>query len=168
LAAFWGNLQAATLAATLAVLAPAGPAMAQRGEAQRIPPAPKSFEGEAWRRMPVRPGGAPARMASSTAASRRAARQCIPINTLAGAQLLGDRTIEVTLKGGARWRMLLAEDCPALSFYQGFYYQPAQAGQLCAGRDAVGARSGGECGIAAIVPVPPERKSARKRRTHKR
>lgn len=118
--------------------------------------------------MPVRPGGAPARIAPSTAASRRAARQCIPINTLAGAQLLGDRTIEVTLKGGARWRMLLAEDCPALSFYQGFYYQPAQAGQLCAGRDAVGARSGGECGIAAIVPVPSKRKSTRKRRAHKR
>jgi hypothetical protein len=159
---------AGALVASLAVLALAGPAAAQREPAQRNPPPPKSFEGQAWRRMPVRPGGPPTRVTPSTAASRRAAHQCIPINTLAGAQLLGDRTIEVTLKGGVRWRMLLAEDCPALSFYQGFYYQPARAGQLCAGRDAVGARSGGECGIAAIVPVPPESKPARKRQARKR
>jgi hypothetical protein len=157
------RLLVAALAAALLLGTLAGPAAAQRE-----PPPPKSFEGEAWRRMPVRPGGPPVPAARSTAASRRAARQCIPISTLAGAQLLGDRAIEVTLKGGARWRMLLAEDCPALSFYQGFYYQPTRAGQLCAGRDAVGARSGGECGIAAIVPVPPERNTARKRRPARR
>ncbi len=114
--------------------------------------------------MPVRPGGPPVRTPGATAASRRAARQCIPINTMRAAQLLGERSIEVTLKGGQRWRMLLAEDCPALSFYQGFYYQPTRAGELCAGRDAVGARSGGECGITAIVPVPPERKPGARRR----
>ena len=75
----------------------------------------------------------------------------------------GDRAIELTLKGGQRWRMHLAQDCPALSFYQGFYYQQQQAGLLCAGRDAIGARSGGECGIAAIVPVRPDRKQRRRR-----
>jgi hypothetical protein len=135
-------------------------AIASAADAQRAEQTPPGFRAENTRRMPVRPGGAPGR----TVADRVARRQCIPINTLAGAQLLGDRAIEVTLKGGARWRILLAEDCPALSFYQAFYYQPTRAGELCAGRDSVGARSGGECGIAAIVPVPPDRKSARKRR----
>lgn len=145
------------LAIALALLGLAGSATAQP-----VPP-PASFDGQAWRRMPVRPGGQPIRTKPGTAAARRAARQCIPISTLAGAQLLGESTIEVTLKGGARWQMQLAQDCPALSFYQGFYYQPQRAGQLCAGRDAVGARSGGECGIAAIVPVPPDRKAGRTR-----
>jgi hypothetical protein len=28
-----------------------------------------------------------------------------------------------------------------------------KAGQLCAGRDVIGARSGGECPIASIIPV---------------
>ena len=45
----------------------------------------------------------------------------------------------------SRWRMNFDAACPALSFYQGFYYRRAVAGRLCAGRDAVIARSGGSC-----------------------
>ncbi|WP_207789965.1 DUF6491 family protein, partial [Sandarakinorhabdus oryzae] len=130
------------------------------------PPAPQSFDGQAWRRVPVRPGGA----AQSRAVLPRAARKrCISINGIAGAQVFGDSAIELTMRGGTRWRLLLAQECPGLSFYQGFYYQQKQAGQLCAGRDAIGARSGGECAIAAIIPPPspkitPARKKARRRR----
>lgn len=116
------------------------------------------LDGPAWRRIPVRPGGS----AAKTPMPRKGGKQCIAVSTVAGAQLYGDRAIELTMKGGKRWRMILAEECPGLSFYQGFYYEQKQAGQLCAGRDAVGARSGGECGIAAIVPVPPPR--ARRKR----
>jgi hypothetical protein len=116
--------------------------------------------------VPVRPGGdrvedgALARPTPPRAGRNR----CIATNGIAGAQLYGDRAIELTMRGGRRWRLHLAQECPGLSFYQGFYYQQKQTGQLCAGRDAIGARSGGECAIAAIVPLAPPARKARRRR----
>lgn len=142
-----------------AVVLVAAPAVAQ---SRRPPPSElQSFDGQAWRRVPVRPGGEMLSRPSPPLAGRN---RCISINYIAGAQLFGDRAIELTMRGGRRWRLHLDQLCPALSFYQGFYYQQKQAGQLCAGRDAIGARSGGECAIATIVPVPPPAKSARRRR----
>ena len=133
-----------------ALMLAAAPAMAQN---RRPPPPtePQSFDGQAWRRVPVRPGGG--EILARPAPPRAGRTRCIAINGIAGAQLYGDRAIELSMRGGRRWRLHLAQECPALSFYQGFYYQQKQAGQLCAGRDAIGARSGGECGIAAIVPA---------------
>lgn len=87
--------------------------------------------------------------------------RCIKMDGIAGAQLFSDRAIEITMRDGRHFRMFFARECPALSFYQGFYYRRARAGQLCAGRDAIGARSGGECPIASIIAVrqqPPPRK----------
>ena len=55
--------------------------------------------------------------------------------------------------------MFLDQECPALSFYQGFYYRRSKANIMCAGRDVIGARSGGECPIASIIAVEaPERR----------
>ena len=87
---------------------------------------------------------------------------CINVNGIAGAQLFGDAAIELTMRDGKHWRMFFAQECPALSFYQGFYYRRSKANMLCAGRDVVGARSGGECRIASIISVkipgqPPPR-----------
>ena len=79
--------------------------------------------------------------------------RCLAMGGMAGAQMFGDRAMEVTMKDGRRYRLFFARECPALSFYQGFYYRRQKAGQLCAGRDAIGARSGGECQIASIIPV---------------
>jgi hypothetical protein len=147
--------------AVFAVTVLAAPVQAQP-RPQRQPPAPQSFDGEAWRRIPVRPGGMIDSAAPPRPAPPRSGRQrCIEIGNVRAAQIYGDSSIELTMKGGQRWRMHLAQECPALSFYQGFYYQQKQAGLMCAGRDAIGARSGGECGIAAIVPVKPERKRRR-------
>lgn len=158
LLAFRSGVWAGVTALLLAALAI--PARAQ--PTRPPPPAPQSFDGQAWRKVPVRPGGA----AQSRPALLRAGRnRCISINGIGGAQIFGDSAIELTMRGGKRWRLLLAQECPSLSFYQGFYYQQKQAGQLCAGRDAVGARSGGECAIAAIIPAPtPIQKKARRRR----
>ncbi len=88
-------------------------------------------------------------------------KRCINVEHVAGAIVYGDQAVEMTLSNGQRWRMYLAQGCPTLSFYQGFYYRRAQAGKLCAGRDVVIARSGGECNIVSIMPMP---KSATKRR----
>lgn len=82
-------------------------------------------------------------------------KRCISVDRVAGAVVMGDRAVELSMATGARWRLFLAEDCPSLSFYQGFYYRRGRAGMLCAGRDAVISRAGGECGIASITPIKP-------------
>ena len=113
------------------------------------PPVPPVVEGGVGRIM-VEPG---VPVSARPAPPRAGRNRCIGVDTIAGAQMFGDRGIELTMKKGQRYRMFFARDCPALSFYQGFYYRRAKAGKLCAGRDAVGARSGGECPIASIIPV---------------
>lgn len=87
---------------------------------------------------------------------------CVDVRQLAGAQVFGDAAVELSLKSGARWRMYFAQGCPALDFYRGFYYRRAEQGRLCAGRDAIISRAGGECEIASIVQTQKPR--AKKRR----
>jgi hypothetical protein len=103
-----------------------------------------------WGRFAVQPGSP---VDARPIPPRAGHRRCIGVDNIAGAQLFGDRAIELTMKSGRRYRMFFARECPALSFYQGFYYRRQKTGQLCAGRDSVGARSGGECPIASILPV---------------
>ena len=90
----------------------------------------------------------------SGAVRDRAARsRCVGVDHVAGAVVLGDRAVEMTMTDHSRWRMGFDAACPALSFYQGFYYRRAVAGRLCAGRDAVLSRAGASCPIASIVRV---------------
>jgi len=91
-----------------------------------------------------------------TGKSRRA---CVQSDRIAGAVVTSDRTIDLVLRGGERWRMRFKDDCSALSYYQGFYYRPTEAGRLCAGRDAISDRSGDECPIASLSPLKPTGKS---------
>lgn len=105
---------------------------------------------------PPPPPGRPAPPASGRAA-------CIDVSRVAAAQVYGDAWVELTLQGGKRWRMYFEQACPALSFYDGFYYRRAEQGRLCAGRDAVIARSGGECAIASIVRIKPLKRPRRAR-----
>lgn len=84
---------------------------------------------------------------------RSGAKRCINVNNIAGAIVFGDRAVELTMTNGQRWRLYFAQGCPTLTFYNGFYYQPAQRGKLCAGRDAIMSRAGGSCDIASIVPI---------------
>lgn len=111
-----------------------------------------------WKRMPIEPGKPVTTRPFPPASGRK---RCVPVDNIAGAQLFGDRGIELTTRTGDRYRLFLAQECPALSFYQGFYYRRQRAGQLCAGRDVVGARSGGECPIASIIKVRPVGKAAK-------
>jgi len=49
------------------------------------------------------------------------------------------------------------EACPALDFYSGFYLRPSADGQVCADRDTVHARSGGQCGIERFRTLVPRK-----------
>lgn len=132
-----------TLAAALAVPAAAEPPRVRKVPLQSTAPEPAS-----------RSKGLAALF---TKKSRRA---CIQSERIAGAIVTGERSIDLVLEGGERWRMGFKADCPALSYYQGFYYRQTQAGRLCAGRDAVLARSGAECPIDSLARI----KTAKKRR----
>ena len=98
---------------------------------------------------------APGRGAASRDTSARGAKtRCVGIDHVAGAVVFGDRAVELSMSDGSHWRMGFAQSCPALGFYSGFYYRRAVAGRLCAGRDAVIARSGGTCPISTITRIP--------------
>ena len=84
---------------------------------------------------------------------RQGRTRCVAMAGIAGAQLFGDSAMELSMRDGRRFRLFFARECQALSFYQGFYYRRQKAGQICAGRDAVGARSGGECPISSIIEL---------------
>ena len=110
--------------------------------------APPQFADHSVSRVAARRGEG----GSHDATAGRAARQrCVGIDQVAGAVVFGDRAVELTMTDHSRWRMGFDAACPALGFYQGFYYRRAVAGRLCAGRDAVIARSGGTCPISTIV-----------------
>lgn len=109
-----------------------------------------------WARMSLAQG---ASRSSRLKPPRKGRKTCIDVDNIAGAELFGDAAIELTMRDGKRWRMFLDQECPALSFYQGFYYRRSKANIMCAGRDVIGARSGGECPIASIIAVEaPERR----------
>ena len=97
--------------------------------------------------------------------TKRAPR-CISAEQLAGAAFMSPDSIDLITRGGTRTRVELESACPAIDFYSGFYLTPSDDHQICAGRDAVHARSGGECAIKRfrkLVPVESAAGAAQRR-----
>lgn len=83
--------------------------------------------------------------------------RCIEAGAIAGAAVLGPRSVDVVLRDNSRLRVKLDSSCPALDFYRGFYLRPTEDGRICAERDVIRSRMGGQCGIDAfrrLEPVP--------------
>lgn len=78
---------------------------------------------------------------------------CIDAATIAGAEVIDPRTIDLVLRGGKRWRLKLQNSCSQVTYYGGFYYRQARSGMICAGKDRIIGRAGGECTVRAIVPL---------------
>ncbi|AEI36998.1 hypothetical protein Zymop_0094 [Zymomonas mobilis subsp. pomaceae ATCC 29192] len=70
--------------------------------------------------------------------------KCIAPEDVGAAAMSERDSVDLILRGGHRIRAHL-EHCPALDFYSGFYVRAGQDGQICAKRDPVYARWGGEC-----------------------
>lgn len=83
--------------------------------------------------------------------------KCIPLQGIAGAVLIDPETVDFILPGGLRLRAKLESSCPALDYYNGFYLRPGPDGMICADRDAIHARSGGECEISRFRKLVPRR-----------
>ena len=77
------------------------------------------------------------------------------VDRIAGAAITPDGAVDFVLRGGRRMRAWLESECPALDFYQGFYVKPDPDGRVCAGRDSIHSRSGGECQIDRLRRLEP-------------
>ncbi len=98
--------------------------------------------------VPVRP--MPPASAEQWKPRKPSRTACIDASTIAGAIVVDPRTVDLVMRGGRRWRLGLAQQCPQLSYYGGFYYQPRVAGKFCAGEDRIISRAGGACRVSHI------------------
>jgi len=101
--------------------------------------------------VPVKP--MPALPSEQWLAGRSSRTACIDVTRIGGAIVVDPRTLDVVMRGGKRWRITLAQQCPQLSYYGGFYYKPERSGKFCAGRDRIMGRAGGECRVSRIAPL---------------
>lgn len=110
-------------------------------------------------RVPV-PQSAPPPQSTPIRWRQKKGPRCIPLADIAGAQIVAADSVDMIFRGGLRLRAELEDECPALDFYGGFYLRPGPDGMICADRDAVHTRSGGQCEIekfTRLVPVPAKR-----------
>lgn len=87
----------------------------------------------------------------------RRADSCVPMETVAGAAITRADSVDLVMADGKRMRARLDSDCQSLGFYSGFYVRPTDDGRICARRDTIRSRSGGECRIEAFSALVPAR-----------
>lgn len=88
----------------------------------------------------------------------RAGPKCIDGQGIRGAVVIAVDKVDLILPGGERLRAELQSQCPSLDYYRGFYLRPDPGdGMICARRDAIHSRSGGECTISRFRRVTPVR-----------
>lgn len=108
------------------------------------------IEEEVIMRVPVRPRLGPMRWEWV----EQRGPKCIPAEAIRGALLSGPEQVDFVMFNGKRIRADLADDCPTLDFYAGFYLNPEER-MVCAGRDTVRSRIGGSCLIERFRRLTP-------------
>ena len=76
---------------------------------------------------------------------------------LIGATLLSQNSVDLILRDNSRVRARLQRTCPALDYYRGFYINATEDGRICADRDSIHSRAGGECQIDSFRALTAER-----------
>ena len=82
---------------------------------------------------------------------------CVSATRLIGATLLRQNSVDLILRDNSRIRARLQRRCPALDYYRGFYINATEDGRICADRDSIHSRAGGECQIDSFRSLTPER-----------
>ena len=109
--------------------------------------------------------------AASESASANASRirweehrgpRCIAWAQIAGAGLLSQDSVDLVFRDNTRVRARLERHCPALDYYNGFYMNATPDGLICADRDSIRARTGGQCQIDRFRTL----RAARERHPH--
>lgn len=83
------------------------------------------------------------------------ADKCVKTEKLVAALGSNEDSVDLLLIDGKRLRAKLQANCPAIDFYEGFYIKPQKDGKLCAARDSLRLRSGGQCGITEFRSLQP-------------
>ncbi|WP_076071335.1 hypothetical protein [Sphingomonas montana] len=96
-------------------------------------------------RVPTRPAGAVP--VGKSPWRERHGPKCVAMERVAVAAVVAEDSVDLLLRGGDRVRAHFEDDCPNLDYYRGFYIRPGPDGRICADRDSVQVRSGGECRI---------------------
>jgi hypothetical protein len=104
-------------------------------------------------RIPVRPRPLP----PAIEWMEKKGPKCISTGTIRGAAISGREHVDFLMYGRRLIRAELAEDCPALDFYNGFYLTP-DGGQICARRDSIHSRIGSSCRIERFRNLVPQAK----------
>jgi hypothetical protein len=73
--------------------------------------------------------------------------KCIAARSILGAALNDQSSVDLILRDRSRIRAKLEKRCPALDYYYGFYVTPNVDGMICADRDIIRSRIGGQCEI---------------------
>ena len=81
--------------------------------------------------------------------------RCIDAGAIAAAAVTAPDSVDFILRGGKRVRARLDEECPALDYYSGFYVKPPHDQKICADRDSIHTRSGGDCQIDRFRTLTP-------------
>ena len=82
--------------------------------------------------------------------------KCIAMGSIGGAAVVAEDSVDLLIRGGERIRARFEDDCPNLDYYAGFYVRPGTDGQVCADRDSIRVRSGGECRIERFRRLEPK------------
>lgn len=83
--------------------------------------------------------------------------KCVPLPAIAGAAAMQTESIDLMTIDGQLLRARFADKCPAIDFYRGFYVRQTSDGLVCAGRDSLRSRSGGDCRIKSFRRVVRKR-----------
>ncbi|WP_284734813.1 hypothetical protein [Sphingosinicella terrae] len=84
--------------------------------------------------------------------------RCVSAGRLAGATSMRPNSVDLILRDNSRIRAQLQRRCPALDYYRGFYINATEDGRICADRDSIRSRAGGECQIERFHTLSPERR----------
>jgi hypothetical protein len=108
-------------------------------------------------RVPPRLREVPAPPAERIEWKEKKGPKCVPMRSIAGAALLGQNSVDLIFRDNTRVRAKLERSCPALDYYRGFYVRPTKDGQICADRDSIRSRVGGECEIEKFKTLRAEK-----------
>ena len=100
-------------------------------------------------RMPAGPQ-ASAALASPLEWKEGRGVKCIAASSVAGATAPARDSVDLVLRDRSRVRAKLENSCPALDYYRGFYITPNREGMICADKQSIRSRMGGECEIDAF------------------
>ncbi|RVQ68919.1 hypothetical protein EKN06_01460 [Croceicoccus ponticola] len=84
-----------------------------------------------------------------------AVQQCIALADVTGLRLGSGRNLLLYMRDRRIISTLLDRSCQVSSFYSGFYVERPADGMLCAGREALHARSGADCQLSAFRDITP-------------